>query len=93
MNTQDNVDAVVQERGQVYGDPFSAHKNIGLSWTALLQQHYGIDLPHPLPAALVAQMMVVLKMQRAARVYHQDNYLDARAYTGFAEEFQGKPKL
>lgn len=80
--------ALIAERGKVYGDPKHSHTNIGLSWTGLLQQHYGITLDHPIPPALVAQMMVTFKMQRSARAYHEDNYDDARVYAGFAQEFQ-----
>lgn len=87
-NKQADVDAVIEERGKVYGDPYQGHQNIGLAWTAMIQQHYGMDLDHPIPAALVAQMMVVFKMQRSARVFHADNYLDAAAYAEFAEDFQ-----
>jgi hypothetical protein len=84
----DIVSETIAERGKVYGDPQLSHENIGLSWTGLIQQHYGITLAQPLPAHLVAQMMVVFKMQRAARVYHADNYVDAKAYLRFAEEGQ-----
>lgn len=87
MNT-DPISNIIAERGKVYGDPLTGHANIGLSWTAMLQQHYGLTLDHPLPAALVAQMMVCFKMQRAARVFHKDNYDDAHAYVRFSEEFQ-----
>ena len=87
-NKKDIVAAVIEERGKVYGDPLRSHENIGLAWTGLVQQHYGIQLDHPLPASLVAQMMVVFKMQRSARVFHGDNYVDAEAYTRFAREFQ-----
>lgn len=85
---QSIVDQTIAERGKVYGDPKQSHTNIGLSWTALLQQHYGLTLEHPLPPALVAQMMVAFKMQRSTRVFHADNYVDAHAYTKFAEDFQ-----
>ena len=88
----DIVSATIAERGKVYGDPQDSHENIGLSWTGLIQQHYGIKLEHPLPSHLVAQMMVCFKMQRAARVYHGDNYVDARAYLQFAEDGQRKKK-
>lgn len=76
------------DRGKVYGDPSHSHTNIGLSWTALIQQHYGITLDHPLPNWLVAQMMVNFKMQRSSRVFHQDNYDDAEVYADFARRFQ-----
>ena len=84
----DQVQATIDERGKVYGDPFQSHQNIGLAWTGLLQQHYGITLPKPLPASLVAQMMVQFKVQRSARVFKDDNYLDMAAYSKFAKEFQ-----
>lgn len=86
------TDELIAERGKVYGDPRLSHINIGLSWTGLIQQHYGIELPHPLPPELVAQMMVTFKMQRAARVFHADNYADAEVYMGFAEAFQHQNK-
>lgn len=86
--TPDIVTATIAERGKIYGDPRESHTNIGLAWTALINQHYGCRLDHPLPPSLVAQMMVAFKMQRAARVYHADNYVDAHAYTQFTDEFQ-----
>lgn len=92
MAQPNTVAATVAERGKVYGAPLPSHRNIGLSWTGLLQQHYGIEFDHPIPPELVAQMMVVFKMQRAARVFHADNYVDGMAYMGFAEEWQGKGK-
>jgi hypothetical protein len=86
--TNNPVQEVIDERGKIYGDPKLSHTNIGLSWTGLIQQHFGIKLDHPIPPELVAQMMVTFKMQRSARVFHADNYLDARAYIQFAEDFQ-----
>lgn len=82
------VGSTIAERGKVYGEPHLSHKNIGLSWTGKIQQHFGFELPHPLPASLVEQMMVDLKLNRAARVFHADNYLDAAAYLRFAEDSQ-----
>jgi hypothetical protein len=84
----DPVADVIAERGVIYGDPELSHTNIGLCWTALIQQHFGIILDHPITPALVAQMMVGMKMQRAVRAFHPDNYLDAKAYLRFAEQFQ-----
>jgi hypothetical protein len=86
--TDSIVTATIEERGRVYGDPQCSMTNIGLSWTALLQQHYGIPFSHPIPDFIVAQMMVCFKMQRAARVYKDDNYIDAHAYARFADSFQ-----
>lgn len=80
--------AIEEERGRVYGDPLTSHENIGLAWTGLIQQHYGIKLDHPLPAWLVVLMMVQLKAQRSARVFKDDNFKDAHVYLDFAERFQ-----
>ena len=86
------VSQTVQDRSKIYGPPQPCHHNIGLTWTALLQQHYGLFLDHPVPDFLVAQMMAALKLVRASKTYHADNYTDAIAYTGFADEFQNTTK-
>lgn len=80
--------ATIAERGKVYGNPSLSHENIGLSWTGIIQQHYGIRLSHPMPDYLVELLMVAFKAHRAARVYHADNYVDLAAYAKFAEEDQ-----
>lgn len=84
----EELKALESERGKVYGPPLLSFNNIGLSWTALIQQHYGISLPAPLPPALVAQMMVAFKNQRSARVHKSDNYADLHVYADFADRFQ-----
>jgi len=89
--SQDIVQSTIQERGKVYGEPHHSHANIGLSWTGLIQQHYGITLPHALPAHVVELMMCAFKIHRSARVFHQDNYVDLRAYAAFAEHGQEHP--
>lgn len=86
------TEEVVEERGKIYGDPELSHENIGLSWTGIIQQHYGIRLPHALPAWLVELMMGAFKVNRSARVYHEDNYVDFEAYVlKFAAEHQKNP--
>ena len=87
MDTQE-LKKVEDERGKVYGAPRHSHTNIGLSWTGLIQQHYGITLPHPLPDHLVALMMTTFKCQRSARVHHPDNFVDGHVYLDFADRFQ-----
>jgi hypothetical protein len=84
----DKLKAIEIERGKVYGPPKSSHANIGLSWTGLIQQHYGITLDHPIPDFLVALMLDHLKGQRSCRVFKQDNYDDKHIYADFAERFQ-----
>lgn len=85
------VAKTIEERGKIYSEPHLSHENIGLGWTGLIQQHYSIRLDHPIPDFLVELMMVVLKANRSARVYHADNYVDAKAYLGFAEHGQANP--
>lgn len=88
LKSGDVVDATISERTKVYGDPLLSHECIGLAFTALIQQHYGMRLGHPLPASLVARMMLALKNQRSSLVYHKDNFTDAEAYLRFSEQFQ-----
>ena len=87
----DIVTETIQQRGTVYGEPHHSHRNIGLAWTGLIQQHFGITLPAPLPPHLVELMMASFKLQRSARVFHADNYIDLRAYAKFAEHAQSHP--
>lgn len=87
----DTVTATIQQRGTIYGEPHHSHRNIGLAWTGLIQQHYGITLDHPLPDFLVELMMTSFKVHRSARVYHPDNFVDLAAYARFAEHAQANP--
>lgn len=87
----DTVKFTIEERGRIYGEPHLSHENIGLAWTGLLQQHYGMRLEHPIPSWLVELMMASFKVHRSARVYHADNFVDAKAYLAFAEHAQAKP--
>jgi len=87
------IQNIIAERSKVYGDSRLSHENIGLSWTALIQQHYGMTLTHPLPEWLVELMMVAFKLNRSARTFHADNYLDAKAYLHFAETDQKVSKF
>jgi hypothetical protein len=76
------------EREKTYGSPAESMTNTGLAWTALIQENYQIQLPHPIPAHVVALMMTQLKLARAAKPFETDNdsYVDAHNYLDFAEE-------
>jgi hypothetical protein len=79
------------ERSKRYGDHVPGHQNLGMAWTGLIQNHYGIRLPHPLPAFLVELMMVASKANRAAvNPAGRDNYKDGRIYFAMAEEAASK---
>ena len=82
------LQSIADERGKVYGDPFLSHTNIGLCWTGLIQQHYGITLPYPIPGSLAAQMLVGFKNQRSVRVLKKDNNDDLQVYQSFSVDFQ-----
>lgn len=74
-----------KQRGSVYGDHVINHETLGLMWTGLLQTHYQMQLPHPIPAALSAQMMVALKLARLAKTPdHEDSIQDLRVYAAIA---------
>lgn len=88
----DPIQAIIDDRSKVYGSPAESMKNIGLIWTGLIQQHYGIELAHPIPAEIVPMMLACFKMSRATRVFKQDNFDDGHAYMRFAEEIQGGKK-
>lgn len=81
------IAAIREERGSVYGPPEPNHENIGLVFTALLQSHYDIRLPYPIPAYVAELMFDAFKDVRCARpVYRADSYLDGHNYKDFAQE-------
>lgn len=83
---------VFEERAKIYGEATFCHGNLGLYFTALIQQHYDITLPHPIPSDLAMMMIAANKLNRMARpsAYHEDNFVDMRVYTGMAERAQRK---
>ena len=85
------VDETIGERSAVYGPPHESHANIGLAWTAIINQHYQIKLAHPIPSHIAELMMVAFKIQRSLLTFKQDNYVDAKAYLAFAEHGQEHP--
>lgn len=75
------------EREKRYGSHLKGHKNLGLIWTGLLQNHYEIELPHPLPGFLVEAMMAANKLNRIATdSSHKDSYDDAKIYISLAQD-------
>lgn len=89
-----DVTEIIAERGRIYGDPERCHANLGLAITAILQQHYQIDFPEPIPGYVVALIMCAVKTVRASgTVYHPDNYVDLEAYKRFAQQMHEKSAL
>lgn len=84
---QDRIQAVQAERGAAYGDSTFGHTNLGLLWTALLQNHYGIEFDHPIPPSVVLTMLVAHKCNRMVLSGLQtDNFLDCASYADLAEK-------
>ena len=80
-----------------YGDPSISLTNIGLSWTATLQQYYGITLDKPIPAPIVAQMYANAKLIRLAtpnlpKAGFDDNLVDTKVYVDIIEETEAKTR-
>lgn len=80
---------IVQERSKHYGPPDVMMSNIGTVWSAILSQHRGQNI-EPIPNDVVALMLAAFKIIRTANnaPYHEDNYIDARNYLKFAEDFE-----
>jgi len=76
------------ERGARYGEGTQAHTNLGLIWTGILQNHFLMTLPAPIPADVVLLMMAANKLNRAAcpTPLHGDNYDDGVIYVEMARE-------
>ena len=93
--TQDDLEAIRQERGKIYGDPFLSHEAIGLAWEGVVRNRYQgqlslacIPTGQLFPASLVALMLAAFKNVRASRpVLHQDSFDDEKVYADFAWEF------
>lgn len=82
------VAKTVAVRGKVYGPPKPCLENIGLAWTAIIQQRYQIKLSCPIEPHIAALMMTMFKCVRSGLAYKPDNYVDGHAYLGFAQDFQ-----
>lgn len=76
------------QRQKTYGPFDQCHANLGMAWTALIQNHYHIQLDKPIPAFLAALMLSAMKHVRATNAFHQDNYDDMLNYDQFANALQ-----
>jgi hypothetical protein len=77
----EQVRATQEDRQEAYGDIDISGRDTGLIWTAILQTHYGITLPHPIPTHVVQLMMAGLKVVRCALPNTvEDSWLDLVTY-------------
>lgn len=77
-----------KQRAKVHGPIKGNLENLGLSLTALLQDHYNIQLPYPIPAHVAGLMLAQGKLLRCVKPYKysKDDYDDLRNYTDFGQE-------
>lgn len=80
-----DLDAILEERGEIYGDAVTTHADIAKLWSALLQD----KLKEDLGAEEVALMFVVFKALRAVKAArkdakHDDSYHDMHNYARIA---------
>lgn len=73
--------AIANKRGALYGGVSHGHTCLGKMWTAILENHFQMKLPHDIPAHVALLMMTALKIERAATSTNQpDTYIDGALY-------------
>lgn len=79
------------ERGREHGSVRQGFTSLGMGITAILREHYQLDLP-VLPPHVASLICAELKLQRCARSirYNPDNYVDGKNYLDFAYELSGE---
>lgn len=79
---------LVRERGESYGDFYENHRHLGIAYTAIIEAHYQIRLPHIMPAHIAALIAEQMKTIRAAGPFKMsdDNYHDGHNYLSIAHE-------
>lgn len=85
---------VMNDRTKVYGPSGPLHRAVGLMWTGILEAHYGIKLPHAVPAHVVALCNASVKLCRASHdaSFHEDNYVDGHNYLDIAYDTDNRNK-
>src|SRR5262245_55311702 len=81
------VESVIVKRTESYGDPYEGFTQLARIWTALIESHYKMTLPHPLPPRMSSLMLVALKTLRATSTPHPDSHVDLAAFNQFAADF------
>lgn len=75
---------IIESRRHVHGVASDRLRRLGEHWRALLEDHFGFDLPE-IPAYVTAAMLTQQKLCRVVTpVFNEDDYLDATNYLGFA---------
>ena len=75
----DEARLLIQDRGRVYGSPYTNHKRIAELWTGLFE--------FPITAHQVVLAMAAVKLARLVETpSHHDSVVDAVAYLAFYED-------
>lgn len=75
----DEARVLIQDRGRVYGSPYTNHKRIAELWSGLLE--------FPITAHQVVLCMAAVKLARLVETpSHHDSIVDAVAYLAFYED-------
>lgn len=74
----DQVDGIISERGQQYGDPADSLTAIAEIWTTLLRAQLGPG--QRVSASDVGLLMASLKIVRQSNTHKRDNLVDAIGY-------------
>lgn len=82
----ESLEEIKAERASTYGPYKRNMATAGKQVTALLEQHYQMELPHPIPGYVMAHIMVAIKINRAVVPLKEskDNYDDAHNYLDIA---------
>ncbi len=75
-----------REREARYGNPIINHRAACYALTGLLENHYQIKLPHPVPAHIAALFQICTKVTREAYRHTPDNAVDVHNYIDIAAE-------
>jgi hypothetical protein len=78
------------ERAQTYGDAKDSFNQIADLWTAYLSRCEANQDSTPiiLTGMDVANMMILMKVSRAAGGYHEDSYVDIIGYAALTEKLR-----
>jgi hypothetical protein len=75
----DEARLLIQDRGRVYGSPYTNHKRIAELWSAILE--------FPITAHQVVLCMAGVKIARLVETpSHHDSVVDSVAYLAFYED-------
>ena len=78
----DEARVLIQDRGRIYGSPYTNHKRIAEMWSALFE--------FPITAHQVVLAMASVKLARLVESpTHHDSVADAVAYLAFYEDVLG----